>query len=40
MSTKITVVDLGNFNIKHIGQDGSGMFSSKISTDYQQSKLI
>ena len=30
-----TVVDLGNFNIKYIGNDFQGMFSSKISTDYQ-----
>lgn len=34
-NTRITVVDLGNFNIKYIGQDGSDMFSSRISTDYQ-----
>lgn len=32
---KITVVDLGNFNIKYIGKDLKGIFNSKISTDYQ-----
>lgn len=32
--SKITVVDLGNMNIKYIG-DNEGMFSSKVSTDYQ-----
>lgn len=32
---RITIVDLGNFNIKYIGEDDEGMFSSKISTDYQ-----
>lgn len=31
---KITIVDLGNFNIKYQGID-KGIFSSKISTDYQ-----
>lgn len=31
----ITIADLGNFNIKYIGADGQGMFSSKISTDYE-----
>lgn len=31
---KITVVDLGNMNIKYAGEF-EGMFSSKISTDYQ-----
>lgn len=33
--SKITVVDLGNYNIKYIGEDEEGMFSSKISNDYQ-----
>lgn len=32
---KRTYVDLGNYNIKYTGAGGSGMFSSKISTDYQ-----
>lgn len=32
---RITIVDLGNFNIKYIGEDDEGMFSSKISNDYQ-----
>ncbi|WP_242847957.1 ParM/StbA family protein [Inediibacterium massiliense] len=34
---KITVVDLGNMNIKYIGQHGENKenFSSRISTDYQ-----
>lgn len=31
---KITVVDLGNINIKYVG-DNQGMFSSKITNDYQ-----
>lgn len=30
-----TTVDLGNMNVKFIGEDGQGIFSSKISTDYQ-----
>lgn len=30
----ITVVDLGNINIKYVG-DNQGMFSSKITNDYQ-----
>lgn len=34
MKTRITVVDLGNMNIKYIGEN-KGNFSSKISTDYQ-----
>jgi len=34
LGTKITVVDLGNMNIKFIG-DKSGNFSSRISSDYQ-----
>lgn len=34
-NVKLSIVDLGNFNIKYIGEDGSGMFSSKISTDFQ-----
>ncbi|MDD3224746.1 MAG: hypothetical protein PHX70_08650 [Clostridium sp.] len=33
--SKITVVDLGNMNIKYIG-DNEGMFSSKVATDYQR----
>lgn len=32
--SKITVVDLGNINIKYVG-DNQGMFSSKITNDYQ-----
>ncbi|APH18406.1 ParM/StbA family protein [Clostridium botulinum] len=32
--SKITVVDLGNINIKYVG-DSKGMFSSKITNDYQ-----
>ncbi|MCY6958898.1 ParM/StbA family protein [Clostridium brassicae] len=32
--SKITVVDLGNINIKYIG-DNEGIFSSKITNDYQ-----
>lgn len=32
---KITIVDLGNMNVKFIGEDEQGVFSSKISTDYQ-----
>lgn len=35
MAKTITVVDLGNFNIKMAGKNSTGMFSSKISTDYQ-----
>ncbi|MDD3224737.1 MAG: ParM/StbA family protein [Clostridium sp.] len=35
---KITVVDLGNMNIKYIGEGCKGMFSSKISMDYQSYK--
>lgn len=31
---KITIVDLGNMNIKYIGEE-KGNFSSRISTDYQ-----
>lgn len=31
---KITVVDLGNINVKYVG-DNKGRFSSKISNDYQ-----
>jgi len=31
----ITIVDLGNMNIKYEGKDGSGMFSSMVSNDYQ-----
>lgn len=31
----ITSVDLGNYNIKYVGKDGNGMFSSKISIAYQ-----
>lgn len=34
ITNKITVVDLGNMNIKYIGEN-KGDFSSKISTDYQ-----
>lgn len=33
-TTKITVVDLGNMNIKYIGEN-QGSFSSRISMDYQ-----
>lgn len=32
---RTTIVDLGNFNIKYMGEDSEGMFSSKISNDYQ-----
>ncbi|AKA70168.1 ParM/StbA family protein [Clostridium scatologenes] len=32
---RITCIDLGNMNIKYIGQSGKGDFSSKISTDYK-----
>lgn len=31
----ITVVDLGNFNIKYIGENEQGIFSSKTSTNYE-----
>lgn len=31
----ITAVDLGNYNVKFSGKDANGMFSSRISTDYQ-----
>lgn len=32
--SKITVVDLGNINVKYVG-DNNGTFSSKITNDYQ-----
>lgn len=35
MSNTLSIADLGNFNIKYIGVDGRGIFSSKISTDYE-----
>lgn len=31
---KITVVDLGNINVKYVGEN-KGRFSSKITNDYQ-----
>lgn len=31
----ITAVDLGNYNVKFVGKDGSGLFSSRMSTEYQ-----
>jgi plasmid segregation protein ParM len=34
-NTRITIVDLGNMNIKYYGEDGQGIFSSKISTDFE-----
>lgn len=35
MEKTITIVDLGNFNVKYIGADDEGLFSSKYSTNYQ-----
>lgn len=34
-SKNLSIVDLGNFNIKFIGVDNKGIFPSKYSTDYQ-----
>ncbi|QXE19509.1 ParM/StbA family protein [Clostridium sp. 001] len=38
MNKNISVIDLGNINVKYIGKSQSGIFSSKITTDYQSYK--
>lgn len=38
--SKLTVLDLGNYNIKFLGEDAKGIFSSKTSTEFKAFDMV